>query len=196
MRIPVMFKRALASTALLAIAAAAHAQPGPGNPPASAMPSSPPMDHSPMHCPMMGMGPGMMGHGMGGFHGGGMMSGGEMGHMFLHGLNLNEEQQDRIFNILHRQAPRKRESMKLLNKSIAALHELARSSNYSDANVQSFARAVGQASADLALMHAQTERQIYEILTPEQRRLFDERMSSLRHRPGCGMPGTMPMPRR
>lgn len=189
MRIPLKLKHTLASTALLAMAAAAQAQPGPGNPPA------PPMDSPQMNCPMMGMGPGMMGHGMGSFHGGGMMPGSDMGHM-LYGLNLSEEQQDKVFNIIHRQEPRKRESLKMLHKSIAALHDLVRSSNYSDANVQSFSRAIGQASADLALMHAQTERQIYEILTPEQRRQFDDRGYGPRHRPGCAMPGTMPMPRR
>lgn len=205
--LPIRFlsKRLLASAMLLALTAAAQAQSDTGAPATSGIPPCPYMAP---HMQGQGMGPGMMergfmGQGMGmpmapwmvQFHGNAMMPGTGYGHAFLNGLNLSEEQQDRVFNILHKQAPRQRDSMKLLNKSMTALHELARSGNYSDANAQSIARSIGQASADLALMHAQTERQIMEILTPEQRRLIEERGFGARGRPGASGPGAM-APRR
>lgn len=97
-----------------------------------------------------------------------------MGPPYLWRLQLSEEQQDRIFDILHKQAPAQRNSEKLLYKSQAALQALGNSGSYNDAAAQSLAKSIGQASADLALLRARTDKQIFDVLTPEQRRQLSE----------------------
>lgn len=97
-----------------------------------------------------------------------------IGPPFLWHLQLSEEQQDRIFDILHKQAPAQRNSEKLRHKSQAALQALGNSGKYNDATAQSLARSIGQASADLALLRARTDKQILDVLTAEQRQQLSE----------------------
>ena len=113
---------------------------------------------------MMHGGPG------GGMHHGMEMfaEGGPLPPMLRH-LQLSEAQQDKVFAILHAQAPQARELGKAIHKAHRALHELMTGASFDDAKAKAVTDALGKAVADEALLHARTHRQIFDVLTPEQR---------------------------
>ncbi len=92
--------------------------------------------------------------------------------------HLDEAQQDKLFALRHEQEPQQRTLHKQADKARMALHELARSGQYSDAKAKPIADSLAQAEAGLALMRARFESQLLQILTPQQR----EQM----RQPGCG----------
>jgi len=141
----------------------------------------PSREHHMAGCAMMmheGGHDGMMGgghwHGDGGMAGGwGMFGEGGALPPFLKALHLSEVQQDKVFAIMHAQAPQAREQAKALRKAHHAMHELATSAKYDEAKAKAQADALGKALSDMALLHARTAHQVYEVLTPEQREAFE-----------------------
>ena len=103
---------------------------------------------------------------------------GGMGHKgpmsFLRGADLTEAQHDKIFTIMHTQAPQMREYSKLARKSHQELRALATSGKYDEAQAKALADAGARAMAGMALLHARSESQIYALLTPEQRAKIEE----------------------
>ena len=93
---------------------------------------------------------------------------------FLHGIALSEAQQDKVFAILHAQAPVMREQHKALMKAHEALHALAVSAQYDDAKASVLAQAVGQAMARITLEQARSEQQLRALLTAEQRAQIEQ----------------------
>lgn len=93
----------------------------------------------------------------------------------LHGLKLSEAQQDRLFAIMHAQAPQRREHDKAIRKAEAQLRELARADRFDDAKAGAAARDLGQAITADSLLQARTEAQVLAVLTPEQRTRLRER---------------------
>ena len=148
----------------LALAAplGALADPGPGMPPEHAM-DGPGHGHEMGGCMMAHGGEGAMHHGIGMF-----AEGGPLPPMLRH-LQLSDAQQDKIFTILHAQAPQAREFGKAIHKAHRALHELATAASFDDAKAKSLTDALGKAVADEALLHVRTHRQVFDVLTPEQR---------------------------
>lgn len=88
---------------------------------------------------------------------------------YLKGLALTEAQQDKLFAILHAAAPDLRERAKAVRKAHEALHALAQSANYADSEAAALAQALGTAEGQLALVRIRTDRQVFLMLTPEQR---------------------------
>ena len=158
----------LASLLGLAAPLAALAD-GPGAPPAEHGMEGHGADHGMGECPMHGggAGPGMMGGGM--MHGHGPMDGEDGVPPMLHRLHLTEAQQDKIFNILHAQAPPARELRKAERAAHRGLHELMMSGAYDDAKAKKLAEQLGKAVADSILLHTRTHHQIMDVLTAEQR---------------------------
>lgn len=93
----------------------------------------------------------------------------------LHGLQLTDDQQDKIFAIMHAQAPQRREHGKAIRKAHDALRELGRADRFDDAKAAALARDLGQAVAAEALLQARTEAQVLAVLTPEQRARLRQR---------------------
>jgi Spy/CpxP family protein refolding chaperone len=91
------------------------------------------------------------------------------GHAPLRRLKLTEAQQDKVFAIMHAQAPQRRDYDKAVRKAHEALRELARADKFDDARANALSRDLGQAIAAQALLQARTEAQIQAVLTPEQR---------------------------
>lgn len=129
-------------------------------------------DHGMGECPMHGgeFHPGMMGGGM--MHGHGPFDGEDGMSPMLHRLHLTEVQQDKVFNILHAQAPQARELRKAERAAHRGLHELMMSGAYDDAKAKKLADQLGKAEADATLLHARTHHQILEVLTAEQREML------------------------
>lgn len=114
----------------------------------------------------------MMEHGSahgGMYHGAEMFGDDEDVPPMLRHLQLSEAQQDKVFAIMHAQAPQAREIGKAIRKAHRGLHELVMGASYDDAKAKALSDALGKAVADSALLHARTHRQIFDVLTPEQR---------------------------
>jgi Spy/CpxP family protein refolding chaperone len=93
----------------------------------------------------------------------------------MHGLKLSEAQQDKLFAIMHAQAPQRREHEKAIRKAHEALRELGHADKFDDAKAAALSRDLGQAVAAEALLQARTEAQALAVLTPEQREQLRQR---------------------
>ena len=117
--------------------------------------------------------------GCGSFAGhGGPGMGGEMMPPPLRGLNLSEAQRDKIFEIMHSQAPAMREKAKAARKAESDLHALTAADDYSEAKARALADTAAKTMSEMRLARAKTERQVFEVLTPEQRKQLAEMKSA------------------
>ncbi|WP_374263957.1 Spy/CpxP family protein refolding chaperone [Zoogloea sp.] len=133
--------------------------------------------HAMMRGEMGGMGP--MGH----FDGMGPMP------PFMRDLKLTEAQRDQIFKIMHEQAPALRDKAKEVRKAHADIRALTFSSGYDEAKVKALSESGAQAMAQIAQMRAASANQIYQLLTPEQRKKADEMKADFEaNGPRRGMP--------
>ncbi|MGK5071061.1 hypothetical protein [Janthinobacterium sp. RT4P48] len=89
---------------------------------------------------------------------------------YLHGIELSEGQQDKVFAATYTQAPLLREQQKIAYKAHAQLRELASSSAYDDARASALANTAAQAMATISLQQARLEQQLLALLTPQQRK--------------------------
>lgn len=93
----------------------------------------------------------------------------------LHGVDLSEAQQDKVFAILHAEAPYLRDQAKLADKAGEALRAMGRAEQYDDAKAAALAKEAATAMANIALQRVRTEQKLLAILTPEQRKKQAER---------------------
>ena len=155
----------LLSACSMPLLALAQQESAPDGPLARAMSGPPPgFGHGPGHIPIPGA-PGLP--------------------PFLHGIELSEAQQDKVFAATYAQAPLLREQEKIAFKAHAQLRELAASSTYDDAKAGALANTAAQAMATISLLQARLEQQLLAVLTPEQRKQAQQRRDS---RPGPRRP--------
>ncbi len=109
---------------------------------------------------------------------GGPGMGGEMMLPHLRGLNLSEAQRDKIFEIMHAQAPLMRDKAKAVRKAEDDLRALAAADDYSDAKARALADTAAKAISELSLARARAEHQVFEALTPEQRKQLADMKAS------------------
>ena len=88
---------------------------------------------------------------------------------FLRGIVLSEAQQDRLFAIMHAQAPQLREQDKAERKAIDALHAMMKAGQYDEARAAAQSKALGQAIAARELLRVRTAAQVMALLTPQQK---------------------------
>lgn len=91
-----------------------------------------------------------------------------MGEGMLRGLNLSEAQRDRVFTIMHAQAPAMREQAKQVRKARQDLQALAMAGELDDSRLRAAADQASRAMADLAVLRARTHNEVFKVLTPEQ----------------------------
>lgn len=113
-----------------------------------------------------------MEHGLGMEHG---MRGGEFG--LLRGLDLTEEQRDRIFQIRHASEPAFRDQAKALRGARGEFAKLALSSEYDEAQVKALAERTAQAMSNMAQLRARNMNEVFRVLTPEQQAQVKERQA-------------------
>lgn len=128
--------------------------------------------------------PGKSGMGMmgGGMMGGGMMGKGMMGGMgdpdhkppFLRGIDLTEEQRDKIFEITYSQIPVHRTFRKEMRKLQQQMHDLPLSADYDDDKMKKLVDAQTKLQAEHMLKMAEAHNKIYKLLTDEQRKELAE----------------------
>lgn len=141
--------------------------------PAAVSFAMPPMESAPMEMP-----PPYMLQGNRGEPTGEPMS--EHAPPWLHGIDLSEEVRDKIFDVFHAQAPAMRAREKELRQSMDALRTLALTGDFDDTKAKVLSNTSGRALAEIALMRARTDQQIYRLLTPAQRQEVAQREPGLR----------------
>ena len=97
------------------------------------------------------------------------MGGGGPGMPFLRGIALSEAQQDRLFAIMHAQAPQLREQDKAERKAMDALGAMREAGQYDETRAAAQAKALGQAVAARELLRVRTAAQVMALLTPQQK---------------------------
>jgi len=122
---------------------------------------------------------GMRGAGM---YGPGMKHEGMAMMRGLHRLDLSEAQQDKIFEIMHAQAPSMREQMKQLRKAEDELRSLRTSPDFNEAKAKGLIDRIASQRANHEMARLQAERKVLDVLTPEQRQKFSEMRPSKRDR--------------
>jgi periplasmic protein CpxP/Spy len=91
---------------------------------------------------------------------------------YLRGLNLTEAQRDKVFEVMHAQAPGMREKAKAHLAAEEALRQLAAAPDYSEVKARALADTLGKSVAEMA--RAKADRQIFDLLTAEQRKQLAE----------------------
>ena len=107
---------------------------------------------------------------------------------YLMGLKLSEDQQDKVFVILHAAAPAMREQGKAVRKARESLHDLGRATSFDSGNAGALAQSLGKAESQLALLQARADHDIYAVLTDEQRKELADRDRERQSHPHDGPP--------
>lgn len=113
---------------------------------------------------------------------------------FLRGLDLTETQRDRVFEIMHAQAPLMRQKARQARMAHEALRDLAMSAQYDEGRARALATEDAKAGADLALMRVRSEHEIFAVLTPDQRKTVQEMKARFDAGPGRDRRGPPPPP--
>jgi periplasmic protein CpxP/Spy len=93
---------------------------------------------------------------------------------FLAGLHLTEDQEDKVFAIVHAAAPAMREQEKAFRKAREALRDLSESPQYDESRVKGLADTAAKADSQLTVLRARTEHEILALLTSEQLKQLQE----------------------
>ena len=101
---------------------------------------------------------------------------GDMDHKppFLHGVDLTEEQRDKIFDITYAQIPVHRTFRKEMHKLHQQMHQLPLSADYDAGKMKKLVDAQTKLQAEHMLKMAEAHNKIYKLLTDEQRKELAE----------------------
>lgn len=102
---------------------------------------------------------------------------------FLRDLKLTEQQQDKVFELMHSQMPILRERHKAVRKTAQELNRLTASDHYTPSELRTLADKLARALADSFVLDAVMEVKILTLLTAEQRKQADEMRSEFRAPP-------------
>lgn len=87
----------------------------------------------------------------------------------LRKLDLTEEQQDKVFELMHKQKPAMRDKMKEMRQARQAIHDAVMSEAYDAKQINQLADKQGKMVAEMIKMRTNNFNQIYSLLTPEQK---------------------------
>ncbi len=93
---------------------------------------------------------------------------------FPRDLKLTEAQQDELFTLMHEQIPKVREQMKAASKPVEELRRQTSTGQFDADKARVLADAHGRAVAQMTLIHAELDAKLYALLTPQQRKQFDD----------------------
>jgi len=97
-------------------------------------------------------------------------------------LDLTDEQQDKVFALMHDKAPALFENEKTVRKTMQELQQVAKSDRFDATKAKSLAEAHGKALAELAYLHTVIQAQVWVLLTEAQRKQLS-RLREHQHRP-------------
>jgi periplasmic protein CpxP/Spy len=114
-------------------------------------------------------GPGPMNHeGHAGMHGHHMMGGGEFG-MFLHQLNLTDDQKAQIKEIFQKERPTTKPLMQQEHQAHLEFMQLITSGSFDQAKATAIASREAQTHMRLQVEHAKIGAEIYQLLNSDQK---------------------------
>ncbi len=93
---------------------------------------------------------------------------------YMRNLNLTEEQKSKIKALEQNDSQAMQEKFKALRETKMEIRKISMSGNYDEAKVKALAESDAKNMAELTVLHARNGHQIYQILTPEQRKQMDE----------------------
>jgi len=99
---------------------------------------------------------------------------------FLRGVRLTDAQRDQMREIWQGQRDQFCQRIQTVREAHKALRDLARAPQFDTARAKEIADGSAQAMAELAVMRAETEHKVLALLTPDQRRIVDERAARRR----------------
>jgi Spy/CpxP family protein refolding chaperone len=105
---------------------------------------------------------------------------------WLRGLDLTETQRDKVFEIMHAQAPRMREQAKLVRTARTELGGLATAPSLDPAQLKAASDKLARALADMSAARVGTRNQIFQLLTPEQKQKLQAGLAQYGDRKGGG----------
>lgn len=88
---------------------------------------------------------------------------------FLRGIDLDEAQRDKVFQILHQRAPALRDAYKETHKARKELRQLSASNSFDEARARALTQQSAKAMAEAQFLQARSEADIRAVLTTEQR---------------------------
>jgi len=97
---------------------------------------------------------------------------------YLRGLKLSESQRDKIFELMHGQAPQLRDIAKKARQSVDQLHRQALGDSYDGTQARQLADEAGRAHGEMLARRAEIDRKIYAILDAEQRQQLAARIAA------------------
>jgi Spy/CpxP family protein refolding chaperone len=101
---------------------------------------------------------------------------------FLAGLDLSDDEKDKIFAILNGRALELRGALKQARASHEDLRDMVRSGGYDEARAHALTDAGARAEAQARFLVAKTDSEILALLTPEQRQDLEHRYDAWPHR--------------
>ncbi|RPH60528.1 MAG: periplasmic heavy metal sensor, partial [Burkholderiales bacterium] len=110
---------------------------------------------------------------------------GMSGGAFLSALDLTDAQRDKVFAVMHANAPAMREQGKILRSTRGELSKLALSTDYDEAKVKALTDRSAQAMSTMAQLRARSMNEVFRVLTPEQQAKVVERRARWEQR-GAG----------
>jgi protein CpxP len=105
---------------------------------------------------------------------------------WLRGLDLSEAQRDKVFAIMHAEAPKMREQAKLIRAARTELNGHATAAVLDPAQLKAASDKLARAMADMSASRVGTRNQIFQLLTPEQRQQVQARLAKAQGRGGDG----------
>lgn len=104
------------------------------------------------------------------------------GRGFMGDLQLSEEQRGKLAELRKASGPAMQEQAKTLREARRELRTLGFSAEYDEAKARAIAERAAKASAEMAAQRAKAANDFFQVLTPEQRQKFSERMARMEER--------------
>jgi protein CpxP len=103
---------------------------------------------------------------------------------YLQKLGLSEEQKGKIEDLVKNEVQVMRDKADAMRKTRMELRHISMSDDYDEAKVKAMSESSAKDLAEMGELHARTSHQIYELLTPEQRKQLEEQRAQFesRHR--------------
>lgn len=93
---------------------------------------------------------------------------------YLKNLNLTKEQKGKIESLVKNEVQVMRDKIKLMRKARLDIRHISMSTQYEESKVKSLSESSAKEMAEMTELHARTDNQIYQLLTPEQRKQMEE----------------------
>jgi len=105
----------------------------------------------------------------------------------LRNIDLSDAQRDQVFSLMHEQAPRMREAAKAKMKAHEAMLKLSAADTYDAVAARRQADELAKTEVEMTLLRTEVDVKVRQLLTPEQRKQFDNNLSQMGSMHGGGM---------